>query len=59
MTQEFKVTRSSLLFNYFIIVCLSLMTIFVIFFVVLNPTQEARWFAGLWALSVLDKGKPF
>jgi len=39
---------------------LSLMAIFVIFFVVLNrqEAKEARWFAGLWALSVLAFGLP-
>ena len=58
MTQEFKVMRSSLLFNYFIVVALSLAAIFLIFFVVLDPAQEARWFAGLWALSVLAFALP-
>jgi len=60
MTQEFKVARVSLFFSYFVIVGLSLMAIFAIFFVVLNrqEAKEVRWFAGLWALSLLAFGLP-
>jgi hypothetical protein len=49
---KFKVTLSSLLFNYSITIVFCLSAIFLIFVVVLNPAQEARWFAGLWALAV-------
>jgi len=58
MTQEFKVRLASLLFNYFTVIALSVTAIFLIFWVVLDPAQEARWFAGLWALSVLAFALP-
>ncbi len=54
MTQEFKVQLPSLLFNYFGGIALTGAAIFSIFWVVLDPAQgEARWFAALWALSIL------
>jgi hypothetical protein len=55
---KFKVRLSSLLFNYFIVFLFCLAAIFLIFFVVLDPAQEGRWFAGLWALFVLAFALP-
>ncbi len=57
-SHRFKVTLSSLLFNYFVVFVFCLVAIFLIFFVVLDPAQEARWFAGLWSVSVLPLALP-
>jgi hypothetical protein len=53
MMKEYKVNLPFLLFNYLIILVLSLVAILLFFVVFLNPAQKARLFAGIWSCSVL------
>jgi hypothetical protein len=59
MGKEYKVKLPFLLFNYLIILVLTVFAILLFFIVFLDPVQKARLFAGIWSCSIFVFALPF